>query len=50
MATQPTKRGKPKRSRSGTYLQGQLLIAMPGMQDPRFARSVVYMCTSKSIQ
>ena len=25
-------------------LTGQLLIAMPQMQDPRFARSVVYMC------
>jgi len=26
------------------YLTGKLLIAMPGMQDPRFARSVVYLC------
>lgn len=26
------------------YLTGQLLIAMPAMQDPRFARSVIYMC------
>ena len=26
------------------YLTGQLLIAMPGMRDPRFARSVIYMC------
>jgi len=26
------------------YLTGQLLVAMPQMQDPRFARSVVYMC------
>lgn len=26
------------------YLTGQLLIAMPHMQDPRFARSVIYMC------
>jgi putative transcriptional regulator len=26
------------------YLTGQLLIAMPGMRDPRFARSVVYLC------
>jgi putative transcriptional regulator len=29
---------------AGTYLAGQLLVAMPGMQDPRFARSVIYMC------
>lgn len=26
------------------YLTGQLLIAMPAMQDPRFERSVIYMC------
>ncbi|HEY6336228.1 MAG TPA: YqgE/AlgH family protein [Alphaproteobacteria bacterium] len=26
------------------YLAGQLLIAMPTMQDPRFARTIVYMC------
>ena len=26
------------------FLDGSLLIAMPGMQDPRFHRSVVYLC------
>lgn len=26
------------------YLAGQMLIAMPQAQDPRFARSVVYVC------
>ena len=26
------------------YLTGQLLIAMPNMRDPRFARSVIYVC------
>jgi putative transcriptional regulator len=26
------------------YLDGQFLIAMPGMQDSRFARTVVYIC------
>lgn len=26
------------------FLDGQLLIAMPGMQDPRFVKAVVYMC------
>ena len=32
-------------ARSGRgYLDGQLLIAMPGMQDTRFARTVVYIC------
>lgn len=28
-----------------TYLDGQLLLAMPGMTDPRFDRSVIYMCS-----
>ena len=27
-----------------TSLTGQLLVAMPQMLDPRFARSVVYIC------
>lgn len=27
-----------------SYLAGNLLIAMPSMGDPRFARSVIYMC------
>ncbi|WP_159995810.1 YqgE/AlgH family protein [Roseomonas sp. 18066] len=26
------------------YLGGQLLVAMPGLQDPRFARSVICLC------
>jgi putative transcriptional regulator len=26
------------------YLTGQLLIAMPGMRDSRFARTVIYVC------
>ena len=29
---------------SGPYLVGQLLIAMPGMRDERFAKTVIYMC------
>lgn len=32
------------RSKSRAFLDGQLLIAMPGMADKRFARSVVYVC------
>jgi len=28
----------------GHYLTGQFLIAMPGMPDPRFARTVIFMC------
>lgn len=27
-----------------SYLAGQLLVAMPGMMDPRFAKTVIYMC------
>ena len=30
------------------YLDGQFLIAMPGMQDPRFSRAVVYVCAHSS--
>ncbi len=26
------------------YLDGQLIVAMPGMADDRFARSVIYLC------
>jgi putative transcriptional regulator len=33
-----------KRTRQQGFLDGQLLIAMPSMADPRFARSVVYLC------
>ena len=30
------------------YLSGQLLIAMPGMIDPRFEKSVIYVCAHNS--
>lgn len=30
------------------YLQGQLLIAMPTMMDPRFQHTVIYMCAHSS--
>ncbi|MEM9736590.1 MAG: YqgE/AlgH family protein [Pseudomonadota bacterium] len=26
------------------FLEGQMLIAMPGMRDPRFHRTVIYLC------
>jgi putative transcriptional regulator len=29
---------------SHRHLAGMLLVAMPGMEDPRFSRSVVYIC------
>ena len=36
--------GRRRKKASGGYLDGQLLIAMPAMTDPRFARSVIYLC------
>jgi putative transcriptional regulator len=42
-------RGKRAENRSGQgYLDGQLLIAMPVMEDERFARSVIYVCAHSS--
>lgn len=32
------------KSTRNSYLDGQLLVAMPGMSDKYFARSVIYMC------
>ena len=29
---------------AGPYLKGQMLLAMPAMNDPRFERAVIYMC------
>lgn len=29
---------------TANFLDGQMLIAMPGMQDPRFHRSLIYLC------
>jgi putative transcriptional regulator len=31
-------------SKGGRFLDNQFLIAMPGMQDERFTRSVIYLC------
>ncbi|WP_234430171.1 YqgE/AlgH family protein, partial [Brucella melitensis] len=33
-----------KPSQEQGFLNGQFLLAMPGMSDERFARSVVYIC------
>ncbi|MEE8444983.1 MAG: YqgE/AlgH family protein, partial [Alphaproteobacteria bacterium] len=33
-----------KSDESSGYLTGQLLVAMPQMQDSRFERSVIYVC------
>ena len=37
-------RSTPHRRQRDLYLDGQLLVAMPTMGDPRFARSVIYLC------
>jgi putative transcriptional regulator len=36
--------GTGTKSTGRRYLDGQLLVAMPGMTDQRFARSVIYLC------
>ena len=43
-------RTKPSKARlsSNGYLDGQLLIAMPSMADPRFHRAVIYVCAHSS--
>jgi putative transcriptional regulator len=33
-----------KDTQDDLWLSGKLLVAMPGMEDPRFARSVVFVC------
>ncbi|MGH7023517.1 MAG: YqgE/AlgH family protein [Caulobacteraceae bacterium] len=33
---------------SGAYLTGRLLVAMPGIEDPRFERAVVFVCAHDS--
>lgn len=38
------KSGRRPRRQERSFLDNQFLIAMPGMQDERFARTVVYMC------
>src|SRR6185503_4803464 len=42
--TSRRKAGMGHNSPEDGYLDGQLLIAMPVMGDPRFERSVIYMC------
>lgn len=44
MATMTHKGETELESGGNGYLDGQLLLAMPGMPDDRFARSVIYMC------
>ena len=46
MKSPKRKRKSPQSGQNSghSYLEGQLLIAMPSMTDKRFARSVVYLC------
>jgi putative transcriptional regulator len=37
-------KGKEPGEPNPGYLDGQLLVAMPGMADERFARTVIYLC------
>lgn len=34
----------PSLANAPAFLDGQMLIAMPGMEDSRFARTVIYLC------
>ena len=42
------RRGLTRTQPGRGYLDGHFLIAMPGMVDDRFARSVVYVCAHSS--
>jgi putative transcriptional regulator len=37
-----------EKNAGGSYLDGQMLIATPTMQDERFSRSVIYICAHSS--
>ena len=39
---------RPTTKAPSDFLDGQALLAMPGMQDNRFARSVIYICAHSS--
>lgn len=44
MRSDPYETTVPGERPAASYLDGQLLVAMPGMTDERFARSVIYLC------
>ena len=44
MARRPPRSRIPKGDPTAGYLSGHVLIAMPSMQDPRFAQSVICLC------
>lgn len=43
----PQRKATEKSPKRG-YLDGQMLIAMPGMRDERFSRSLIYVCAHSS--
>ena len=43
-----TPRKSGKRAPARSFLDGQMLIAMPAMSDERFARTVIYVCAHSS--
>jgi putative transcriptional regulator len=40
----PSERAEKVDGKDNNYLAGQFLIAMPGMMDPNFEKSVIYLC------
>lgn len=48
MAKRPPRARIPKGDPTAGYLSGHVLIAMPSMQDPRFAQSVICLCAHSS--
>jgi putative transcriptional regulator len=36
---------RPESPAVSAYLDGQLLVAMPGIEDPRFERAVIFVCS-----
>jgi putative transcriptional regulator len=44
----PSARASRESVEANASLAGQLLVAMPQMSDPRFARTVIYMCAHSS--
>jgi putative transcriptional regulator len=43
-----TRKSLQKATASRGFLDGQMLIASPGMQDERFSRTLIYMCAHSS--
>src|SRR5271165_6403092 len=40
----PAPANRPRTIEGENFLEGKLLIALPGMSDPRFEKSVIFMC------